>query len=360
MSDKYKENKPWIVAFGLIALLGIAGLAGAWLNASILPTEHDWMADFWARFQVMFVFAVLIERATEVYLQITDSNGPDRFSTAMDMSKNNNGKSDGAAVTAGYVSFFMALIVALVGVRLVGTMGTLQTAGHPLLLTETLSYFESRTDSSDGAVFSAAADALKNALETLGNAPEPAQHWSALLLWFGIDVTISAGLMAGGATLFHEVAEALRGGLGRLGESMALSSQERSAMLARRNAGSPAYLISMSRSSTSEGVLSFTHDSNSVEAKIICDPNFAVTEGIYNDCSKTHLEMKVDAAGTLSPVPVIWIPSASKTERIGIRAGEHAKNANGSFLVAEEKFKELHSAIQPLDGRNIQVVIKDV
>lgn len=356
MPGKFEKKKSWLKASGLIILLGV----GSWMNATILATEPDWKTDFWARFQVMFVFAVLIERATEVYMQITDSNGPDRYRTPTGVSKNDNGRSDSAAVTAGYVSFFMALIVAVVGVRLIGTMGTLHTAGHPLVLTEILSYFESRTDSSDGAVFVAAAAAVKNVLDTFGTGPQEIQYAFALFLWFGIDVVISAGLMAGGATLFHEVAEALRGGFGRLGETIALSAQERSAMLARRNAGSPTYLVAISRNSTSGGLLSFVQDSNSIEAKVICDPQFAVTEGTYNDCSKTHLEMKVDAAGTFRPVPVIWIPSASTSERIGIRAGTTADDANGSFLMPEEKFNELYSAMQPLNGRNIQVVIKDV
>lgn len=352
-------TKRLLFVSGIIGVTFFVGYLGSLVEARILTTDEHWKDNFWSRFQVMFVFAVLIERATEVYLQISNSNGPDRFGTSLDGNVRDDGNAS-AAVNAGYVSFFFALVVALVGVRLIETMGSLQTAGHPFVLMQVIGFFEQQATSSNNATFTVAADAIKDVLKTLGAAPGETQANIALWAWFSIDVIISAGLMAGGATLFHEVAEALRGGLGRLGDNMALSAQERSAMMARRNAGSPAYLIAISRNSLSSGALSVAHDSTSIDATVTCDPNLPVVEGIYNDCSKTHLEMKVDEAGTLKPVDVIWIPSASKDERIGIRAGMNAKDANGSFLMPEKEFKQLYTALQPLDGRNIQVVLKDI
>ena len=150
---------------GLAVVAGCLGLGwlGSWVGAEIMPAE-GWEESFWSRFQYMFVFSVLIERSVEVYLNASQLNGDDRFAPE----HKKPGKD--ATRTANIAAIVLSIFVAVAGVRLITTLG------------------------------------------------EPASdHWITSWIWFGTDIAVSAGLMAGGSVLFHEVAEVLRGGIGTLG-----------------------------------------------------------------------------------------------------------------------------------------------
>ena len=65
---------------GVLAIIGVValGLLTTLVGAEIVERE-GWEEAFWARFQYMFIFAVLIERSVEVYLNASRQNGDDRF-----------------------------------------------------------------------------------------------------------------------------------------------------------------------------------------------------------------------------------------------------------------------------------------
>lgn len=128
---------------------------------------------FWARFQSMFILAVLIERTVEIYLNIFSLNGPDRFKKNGGNDASQNVQSNAVTYAAG-AALTISLIVALSGVRLMETIGSIA----------------------------------------------PDASFFANITWRGIDILISGGLMSGGSLIFHEVAETIRGGLLRLNEAV--------------------------------------------------------------------------------------------------------------------------------------------
>lgn len=150
------------VIAGGIAALGFAGLH----VGGQITLNPDWEADLWPRLQYMMVATVLIERTVEIYLNASSLNGDDRFTTS------DSDRRRDAARPATVASTLLGLLTALSGVRLMATLG----------------------------------------------APPPDAGLMSKIVWTGVDVALSGGLMAGGSALFHEAAEALRGGLKTLGE----------------------------------------------------------------------------------------------------------------------------------------------
>jgi hypothetical protein len=161
----------------LLAAVAVAGVAGSALGGTITLSEV-WRDAFWARFQHMLIFAILIERSVEVYLNAAGKNGDDRFNPAATP----EGKIKDATRPATIAAIVLSVLLALSGVRL---------------------------------------------LETVGQLGEGAE-WFTIIIWYGVDIVISAGLMAGGSNLFHEVSEAIRGGLKGIGRSaVARNEQEK-------------------------------------------------------------------------------------------------------------------------------------
>jgi len=153
-----------LTIMGGIAVLGFAGMqVGGQVYLSV-----SWEEDLWARIQFMLVATALIERTVEVYLNAASMNGDDRFNRA------DNQKLRDGTRPATIAAILLGLLVALSGVRLMETLGALGEDA--------------------GAI--------------------------SQLIWNGVDIAISGGLMAGGSALFHELAEALRGGLKTLGKNI--------------------------------------------------------------------------------------------------------------------------------------------
>lgn len=153
----------------LIAAAGIAalGLAGVYAGGNVVQSA-TWEDDLWTRLQYMLVATVLIERTVEVYLNAASINGDDRF-TVPEEARRKSG-----ALPAAYAAVLLGLLIALSGLRVLETLGALR--------------------------------------DDAGFLPR--------LIWGGVDIAISGGLMAGGSALFHEAAEALRGGLKALGQTI--------------------------------------------------------------------------------------------------------------------------------------------
>ncbi len=291
---------------GLIAVAGCFGLGwlGSRIGAEIVP-DPNWEEAFWARFQYMFVFAVLIERSVEVYLNASQQNGDDRFAPKQQKSGNDATR---AANTAAIV---LSILVALAGVRLLSTLG------------------------------------------------DPAsQHWITSIIWFGSDIVVSAGLMAGGSVLFHEVAEVLRGGIGSLGTRF--EPDETSKGLSDASHRS-AYTVTVTRTGDT-GKLEFSSGSVSLNETCYWDPNVKIAAGTYVNCSKTRMTSKKDSVtGELRPG--IYLPDAvvpgTDNHSIFIHEGKDASWSDGCIVLDRTKMMKMWNELQPNDGRNVTVKVID-
>lgn len=323
-----ETSKRWpsILIYGVIFLVGslLAGLASYWLKSSLTfvsPTEK-WLEPFWARFQVMFILAVLIERSVEVYLNATDQDGK----TIVDPRGGGVLVQTNAKQPSMVAALVLSILVAISGVRIIETLVT----------------------------FNGGTDMLKS------------------IVWNGIDIMVSAGMMAGGADLFHKVAEVLSGGLKRLrvsiagptadgirplrGEGDLLDPGTSTTTYAAVAVSNFSIEIRRPTSPAQQGTLKFSHDGTTIEAHCWWDDNNRIDAGTYVRCSKTHM--------TTSGLPAIYLPDAiSKTtgERsIFIHQGESELNSLGCFAVKTNQFQVLWPLLQPMNGRNITVTIKDV
>ncbi|MFK7881888.1 hypothetical protein [Roseobacter sp.] len=134
--------------------------------ASGITWKVDGVADVLTQLQYLGVLAVLIERSVEVFLNATGRNGALRtdmpklegqIKVAAEQSKE---RANAYATKAG---FAIGVILALAGFRLLETMAT------------------------------------------------PGDHFFTSVAFRGADIFLTAGLLAGGAALFHEIPEAIRG-----------------------------------------------------------------------------------------------------------------------------------------------------
>lgn len=290
----------------LLAGVLVIGVLGLFFGGTI-TVKAEWEADFWPRLQAMLIVAVLIERAVEVYLKARDLNGPDRF-----IARTVDGKD--ATVPATTTGIVLGLLVAFAGLRLLDTVGV----------------------------------------------PSDSSNKIAGLLWFGVDVVVSGGLMAGGAALFHEVAEALRGGLQRMGNSFAQTPPE-----ARTMAVIPAtstYSIDVKRTSKDQGRLVFEAGSVRVDTDCWWAADKKIAGGIYGDCSKTRMATKKDSV-TNENRPAIFLPSAvapdTGSNSIFIHEGNDPSWSDGCIVLQRAQMMRIWNAISPENARNVTVTIHD-
>lgn len=292
---------------GLIAVVGCLGLGwlGSRIGAEITP-DPDWEEAFWSRFQYMFVFAVLIERSVEVYLNASRQNGDDRF--APEHRKRGNDATSAANATA----IVLSVLLALAGVRLLSTLG------DPV-----------------------------------------SQHWLTTVIWFGSDIVVSAGLMAGGSVLFHEVAEVLRGGIGSLGSRFEAGDTHRAIDEPGLRS---TYTVTVTRTGNDSGKLAFSSGSVSINETCFWDPDVKITSGTYLKCSKTRMKSKKDSVtGELRPG--VYLPDAvvpgTDNHSIFIHEGKDSSWSDGCIVLDREKMMEMWNEITPSDGNNITVKVVD-
>lgn len=171
---------------GVLLLVAAAGLVAAAIDGSVALAGGDF-GDVVRKLQLMAVIALLIERAVEVYLVLTRQNGPVAYAPAVTGSAAR--PADRAALSAAMT---LAFVFSLSGLRIVGP-----------------------------------------ALEV----GSPLARW----LIDAADVVISAGLMAGGAAVVHEVIEWIREfiGLGRLNNAANLEAARQRLAMVERGAKDP-------------------------------------------------------------------------------------------------------------------------
>lgn len=136
--------------------------------------------QFWTRIYYMFALSVLVERSVEVYLKLGGVDGGAK-------NQKTGFPNEPATTTALTVALALSAILAIVGIRVLETLVDVATAA------------------SDDKVF-------------------------AQTLFFGTDVLISAGLMAGGSVVFHPLIKSLT----LLFESMKAGAEQRVAVLEGR------------------------------------------------------------------------------------------------------------------------------
>ena len=313
------NEKPNIVWYGIVFAIGavVAGAVATWLSSNLVyPTadaEQQWLNEFWSRFQVMFLLSVLIERSVETYLKVSQQNGGERINPRTLAIE----KTD-ASQPAMIAALAISVLVALAGVRII----------------ETLVDLESSTTFFKAAV------------------------------WRGIDVFVSAGLLAGGADLFHKVAEVISGGLVRLRSeiggtplSQSLAKSDSALSVTDSFMAIKTYTIVINRSAapSEEGTLLFKDGNLTVNAKCWWDKKNRIEPGHYLSCSKTHMQSLGDRA--------IYLPEAVSTvtgaKEIFLHHGVGPENSLGCIAIETAKFEQIWNHIQPLNGRNVTVDIKD-
>lgn len=314
----------------VVVVVLVAGLLGWWLGSELRfkvpPTGQSVAGLFWERFQVMFIVAVLIERSVEVYLKATSQDGTERY----DALTNTVIKTKDASQQAMIAGLFLGVLVAACGVRIINTFATLST---------------------DAGVFESIA-------------------------WHGVDIFVSAGLMAGGADLFHKLAEVIVGGLdsakqwakGRTAGGSAaqtLDVANGATVFSGRSlpgtfvAAAKSYTIEIQRpigSQVDKGTLTLVDGGLSIKSDCWWDPNNRIDSGTYTKCSKTVMDsLKHDA---------IYLPDAiskvSGKKEIFIHHGTSSTNSLGCIAVDTENFKTIYAHIKPMNGQNVTVVVKDV
>lgn len=313
------QKKPNIFVYGVVFVIGAltAGTVATWLSSDlaypIVDSENQWLNPFWSRFQVMFLLAVLIERSVETYLNATQRNGTER----LDVQSGTIIKTD-ASQSAMIAALIISMLVALSGVRIIETL----------------------VDMRDGASL------LKSAV------------------WHGIDVIVSAGLMAGGADLFHQVAQVITGGLVRLRSEIRGTSVDRAVLQSQEESTAfhalqsiRTYRIDIMRAKApgEEGVLTFKDGIDMIQAKCWWDKNNRIDKGAYLNCSKTHMAS--------SGYEAIYLPDAvskvTGANEIFLHHGSGPQNSLGCIAVEKAKFDQLWNHIKPLNGRNITVNVVD-
>ncbi|UWQ74042.1 L,D-transpeptidase family protein [Leisingera sp. M658] len=289
----------------IIASCVAVGWVGHHIGAEVTPTDN-WSDAFWPRFQQMFIFAVLIERSVEVYLNASHQNGDDRFAPA----HRNRGKN--ATPVANTAAIVLSLLVATAGVRL---------------------------------------------MATLGQPEDPA--WITSLIWHGTDIIVSAGLMAGGAVLFHELAEIIRGGFLSVSTKFETEGQAAGSDEAHLLAS---YTITVTRTGKDTGKLEFSSGSVSLDETCWWDPNVKIAAGTYTKCSKTRMSSKKDSV-TGKKRPGIYLPDAvvpgTDNHSIFIHEGKDPSWSDGCIVLTRDKMMEMWNEITPMDGKNVTVKVID-
>jgi len=328
----------YLVKHGIILVLValLSGWGGYWLSTELVfkVTGSAGLDGFWSRFQVLFIVAVLIERSVETYLNVTGQNGQVVF----DQANETYVKVSSASKEAQTAALVLSVLVAMCGLRILESVVDLK--GSATLLQEAV--------------------------------------------WNGVDIIVSAGLMAGGSELFHKLASVITTGLDRIrdnvgsaqGEALrtraahplaafgaqattGADGQAGAANLAALSAPIRNYTITIERPKdpqAEQGILRFVDGGMQIVTQCWWDKNNRIDPSSYARCSKTHMARL--------GIPAIYLPDAvSKVtgeKAIFLHHGSSPQNSLGCLAVSKADFDVLWAHITPQNAQNVTVVIKDV
>lgn len=300
----------------LMLLVAIAGVLGNAMygHLEILAINNDRYNKFTTRFEVMFIVAVLIERSVETYLNITQQNGG-----VQPVGTNPAPPNPPANKTALVAALVISMLVALCGLRLIETLV----------------------------------------------AVKPDASLVPRMVWHGVDIVVSAGLMAGGAELFHQLTTVLTTGLQRIRVSFkapAPAGEEGGADKPRhfadeRSSIRPMDILIEYPADPSKGIgtLRFQDGGAQIVARCRWVGKSRLAAGTYRECSKTTLPR------TLSPA--IYIPSGSGQageKDIYLVAEGDIGNPPDSIAVASPEFHLLWKCLAPENAYNITVTVREI
>lgn len=315
--------KVMLVTIGVLILASL----GSTLLSGAVEFKSGGVSLLATRLMEMSLMALVIERSVEVYLRAFGLNGPDRHNSSSPAIYESpaTGVATGVALCAG-------LIAGLLGVRVVN------------------SFIVFSTD----------------------------QSATAIAIWNGLDILLSAGLLAGGAVFLHEIVETLVGGVRNLNAKVSPGGQTRKGSGDASNflAFKPVdiattsnivvvestYSILVERSSASSGRLRFNHGNTNIDTQCWWDPEIKIEAGVYAKCSKTRMQTKTDSV-TGEKRPGIFLPDAvapdTGKKTIFIHEGKDSSWSDGCIVLNRNDMIRLWNEISPSNGFNVTVSVVD-
>ncbi|WP_246723447.1 hypothetical protein [Rhizobium brockwellii] len=214
----------FFLAVSVVVGIVVVGFAGVWIGGGF-TFDANGTANLLQRLQQMALLTIVIERVVEVYLGVSQQNGPDRHDPGEDQSVPD------AKRPASVAALVLGILIAIAGVRILDTLGTVSFSGSG--------------------------------------------QWLATAIWKGVDIVLSGGLLAGGSFLIHEVMELISGSIKRVDPS------------SQRSATKPANVETTRM--TSEALADFIAAAQvlpaSAKGQAMIDRCEAAFEANKNDCS---------------------------------------------------------------------------
>lgn len=158
----------FLLAVSVVVSIIVVGFAGVWIGGGF-TFDANGTTNLLQRLQQMALLTIVIERVVEVYLGVSQQNGPDRHDPDEDQS------APDAKRPASVAALVLGILIAIAGVRILDTLGTVNFSGSG--------------------------------------------QWLATAIWQGVDIVLSGGLLAGGSFLIHEVMELISGSIKRVDPS---------------------------------------------------------------------------------------------------------------------------------------------
>lgn len=293
-----------------IAVVFVIAIAAAATSAYLAPVSLT-PPPLLQQLQYMATLALFVERSVEIYLGVSKKNGRERVPlTSEELDRGS------ALQAASIAALVLGLALSLSGVRILPSAG--------------INYY-----SQSGFISN---------------------------LQAGIDIVISGALIAGGSALLHELTEAIKGNIRKFSapeQVLQSGASASSTLLSTQLAATKSYTIDILRptgADVQEGKITFKDGGVSIEAKCWWDKLNRIDPGTYKNCSKTMMAT-VDIEG-------IYIKDAKSkitgSKEIFMHRGVGPENSNGCIAVETVDFNTLWNHIQPKDGQNITVNIKDI
>ncbi len=117
------------------------------------------------------------------------------------------------------------------------------------------------------------------------------------------------------------------------------------------------YTIKVNRGKK-DGTLKFNQGAVNVSTKCWWDPKVKIPARTYTGCSATTMRSKKNSKG--NPREGIFIPSVPGHKGIFIHMGTSAAWSDGCIVIKEIDLLKIYNAIVPKNGKNTDVIVKDI